>query len=102
MQRMNIPEPGSGWPFVNASWINTVGESGSNPNPDEGRSSTSPSPSEEKATANRPYLILVIEDNVGDVFLIREAIQISGIKARAEIVKDGEKAIAYFDKVDSD
>ena len=31
----NIPEQESDWPFVNESWISTMGGSGSNPNPDE-------------------------------------------------------------------
>jgi DNA-binding response OmpR family regulator len=76
-------------------------ESGSNPSPEKAPLSSSPSP-DESSSAVRPYFVLIIEDNVGDVFLIREAIQASGISARAEVVKDGEKAIAYFHKADSD
>ena len=44
----------------------------------------------------------MIEDNPADVFLIREAIEASGIKVPLHIVKDGEDATRFFDTADRD
>ncbi len=47
-------------------------------------------------------MILLVEDNRADVFLVREAIQAAGIQAELEILADGEKAIQYFERLDAD
>jgi len=47
-------------------------------------------------------VILLVEDNRADVFLVREAIQAAGIQAELEILADGEKAIQYFERLDAD
>jgi CheY-like chemotaxis protein len=46
--------------------------------------------------------ILVVEDNPADVFLIRETIEATGIKAPVDVVKDGEEAARFFDNADHD
>ena len=46
--------------------------------------------------------ILIVEDNTADVFLIREAIEATRIKADLHIVKDGEQATRFFDEADID
>ena len=46
--------------------------------------------------------ILLVEDNRADVFLIQEAIQSAHINAELQIMQDGEKAIQYFERLDSD
>jgi two-component system, chemotaxis family, response regulator Rcp1 len=46
--------------------------------------------------------ILVVEDNPADVFLIRETIKATGIKAPIHVVKDGEEATRFFDHADHD
>jgi DNA-binding response OmpR family regulator len=43
-----------------------------------------------------------VEDSRADVYLIRESIEIAGIDADVHIVQDGEKAIRFFESVDSD
>lgn len=97
---MNIQGLGLVWPSVDGSWIDTMGESGSNPSPGRDQPSASPSHSEDQ-TAQRPC-ILIIEDNSADVFLIRAAIKAANIDADIHIVKDGEQAIRFFDNVDND
>jgi chemotaxis family two-component system response regulator Rcp1 len=76
-----------------------MGESGSNPNPEEDRPSASPSLSKEAA---RYGDILIVEDNPGDVYLIRAAIKAANIDTPVHVVKDGERATQFFDEADSD
>jgi chemotaxis family two-component system response regulator Rcp1 len=47
-------------------------------------------------------VILLVEDNRADVFLIQEAIQVAGIQAEIEVLADGEGAIQYFERMDVD
>jgi chemotaxis family two-component system response regulator Rcp1 len=46
--------------------------------------------------------ILIVEDNPGDVFLIRRAIEAANVHADLRVVHDGEQAIRFFDEVDAD
>jgi CheY-like chemotaxis protein len=46
--------------------------------------------------------ILVIEDNSGDVILIREALEEHGLRGPLSILGDGEKAINMIDRVQAD
>ncbi|MDQ6759633.1 MAG: response regulator [Acidobacteriota bacterium] len=41
-----------------------------------------------------------MEDNVADVFLIREALESAGIQAEIHVVTDGQKAVRFFDEAD--
>jgi len=50
----------------------------------------------------RPWQILVAEDSKSDVFLIRQALQKSGINAQIYIADDGEKTIRFFEQADTD
>jgi len=43
-----------------------------------------------------------VEDNPADVFLIRDAIRLSGIGARVHVIDNGEDAIRFFDSADTD
>jgi len=43
-----------------------------------------------------------VEDNKGDVFLIREAIQATKLNADLHVVQDGEQALRFFEQVDHD
>ncbi|HEV8415632.1 MAG TPA: response regulator [Bryobacteraceae bacterium] len=45
--------------------------------------------------------LLVVEDSVADVFLVKEAIKEEGLKCRIEVADDGEEAIRILDSVDS-
>jgi CheY-like chemotaxis protein len=48
------------------------------------------------------YLIVLIEDNPADVFLIQDAITIHDISAKVLVVRDGEEAIRLVSWADSD
>jgi len=47
-------------------------------------------------------LVLVVEDNEADVFLIREAIEAKKLPMVLDVVTDGEQATLYFDEADGD
>lgn len=44
----------------------------------------------------RPLNVLLVEDNPGDVRLMREALRNGGISKKLEAVEDGEEALAYL------
>jgi DNA-binding response OmpR family regulator len=44
----------------------------------------------------------VIEDNSGDVYMVREVIKAAGLKAEICVVTDGEQATRFFDERDLD
>lgn len=44
----------------------------------------------------------MVEDNLADVFLIREVIKASGLDAAIRLVQDGEKATRFVDDADGD
>jgi CheY-like chemotaxis protein len=49
-----------------------------------------------------PITILLAEDNPGDVFLIRRALEKHGLEVMMDVVDEGQAALRYFDGVDSD
>lgn len=52
---------------------------------------------------NQPELVvLLVEDNVADVFLVKEAIREQGLPFKLHVVPDGEKAVTFFDELDAD
>jgi CheY-like chemotaxis protein len=54
--------------------------------------------SHDKGAAAAP-LILLVEDNSGDVFLIRLALEESGIEHELHVVRDGEQAIDFVSRI---
>jgi CheY-like chemotaxis protein len=50
----------------------------------------------------RRRLVLVVEDNKGDVFLIREAMGFAHVDADISVLHDGHEAILFFDAADKD
>jgi chemotaxis family two-component system response regulator Rcp1 len=49
-----------------------------------------------------PITILLAEDNPGDVFLVRRAMEKNGLDAQLVVVEDGQSALRYIDSVDMD
>jgi two-component system, chemotaxis family, response regulator Rcp1 len=47
------------------------------------------------------HRILIVDDNMADVHLLREAIETAGILAGLDIISDGEKAIEFIDQIDN-
>jgi CheY-like chemotaxis protein len=45
---------------------------------------------------------LLAEDNPGDVFLVRRALEKHGLQVQLEVVEEGQAALRYFDKIDGD
>jgi CheY-like chemotaxis protein len=52
---------------------------------------------------NSPITILLAEDNPGDVFLVRRALEKHGLRhVELVVVEDGQAAIRYMDRIDGD
>jgi chemotaxis family two-component system response regulator Rcp1 len=53
-------------------------------------------------TSNNPEQasLLLVEDNPGDVFLVRHVIREEGLKLELKVAEDGEKAIQIIDRLD--
>ncbi|MDP9054806.1 MAG: response regulator [Acidobacteriota bacterium] len=49
-----------------------------------------------------PITILLAEDNPGDVFLVRRAIEKQGLPVELVVVEEGQAALRYIDRVDAD
>jgi chemotaxis family two-component system response regulator Rcp1 len=61
--------------------------------------SSSPFQNKEKGP-HGVLLVLVIEDNPSDVYLIRSAIEASGLKTSIAVQQDGAAATNFFDEID--
>ncbi len=45
-------------------------------------------------------MIVLIEDNAADARLVREALEEHAVRCELDVIRDGEEAIAFFDRVD--
>lgn len=50
---------------------------------------------------NQELVVLLVEDNAADAFLVREAIREQGLPFELHVVSDGEKALSFFDQMDA-
>jgi CheY-like chemotaxis protein len=96
-----IPARASDWLFVSGLSNSIMAGSGSNPNSERVQPSASPSRCDDSFTG-AGFQILVIEDNSGDVYMVREVIKAAGLKAEICVVTDGEQATRFFDERDLD
>jgi len=48
-----------------------------------------------------PLTLLLVEDNPADVFLVKEAMREEGLACEFHAVEDGEKAMAFMDRMDA-
>src|SRR4051812_1551826 len=94
MKNTAAPELGS--PYARKSWSVTAAESGSNPRvSEEDRSSASPSP-DKTEHLERVYRVLLAEDNPGDVFLVRDALEQEHLPVDLTVKRDGEEMLAFL------
>lgn len=77
-------------------------ESGSNQNLAKERSSSLPSPDAPRAMGPGPLIVLLAEDNLPDALLVREAIKLEGLPLELHVVSDGEQAIEFMAKAETD
>jgi CheY-like chemotaxis protein len=49
-----------------------------------------------------PIIVLLAEDNPGDVFLVRRALEKHGLSVELVVVEDGQAALRYIERVDTD
>src|SRR5262245_1899491 len=50
----------------------------------------------QKSPEDPRVVLLVVEDNHGDVYLVRKAIEYHQVPARIVVAEDGEQAVEYF------
>ena len=46
-------------------------------------------------------MLLLVEDNPADVFLVRESLREEGLDCDLQVADDGEQAIQFFERVDT-
>jgi CheY-like chemotaxis protein len=51
---------------------------------------------------NKAANILLAEDNPGDIFLVKEALQAHEIAGQLHVMRDGDAAIRFIDAIDDD
>jgi CheY-like chemotaxis protein len=98
------PAPVWGLPFASALSNARVAEFGLNPNPDEVRRFYLPSQPTNEISAEsggKAPVILLVEDNPADSGLIREALEEHGVRCELLLVTNGQKAIEFIEKLDS-
>lgn len=98
----NIPAPGLVWQSVNGWSSATEDESGSNQNPARVPPSSSPSLDTARGPAPPPLNLLLVEDNLPDALIVRDAIKKESLPVKVHIVPDGERAIAFINAAESD
>jgi DNA-binding response OmpR family regulator len=54
------------------------------------------------ADSDEHRLLLLVEDNVADVFLVEQAIEFHQVPVRLVVAEDGEAACEFFDRADAD
>jgi len=80
-----------------------VAPSGSNQNWEEDRPFTSPSLKtlSKGEEASRSVPVLLIEDNAGDVLLIKESLKEHGFSGKVSVISDGERAVLFMNEIDA-
>lgn len=91
---------------VNESWSASEAVSGSSPNREEVQRFTLPSQWQENPNELAPVeqtsrLIILVEDNVGDARLVREALENSAIACELIVITNGQRAIQFIEDLDS-
>jgi chemotaxis family two-component system response regulator Rcp1 len=92
----------SDWPFASVSWSAMGDESGSNPPSAMAPPSTSPSPGAPGVPSGRRLNLLMVEDNLADALLVREAIRVEGLPLEVFAASDGELAISFIENAEKD
>jgi CheY-like chemotaxis protein len=98
----NTAAPESAWPFASVSSNAMEDESGSNPNQGKEPLSTSPSRNTPDPQAQRRFNLLLAEDNLPDVLLVREAIANENLPFDIFTASDGQQAFDFIERADKE
>ena len=72
-----------------------------NPSPDKGRNSYSLFQRDRQSKPDR-LAIVVAEDNLGDVFLIKEAVSAAKLDVDLYFIEDGDEVLQFFAQIEED
>jgi CheY-like chemotaxis protein len=98
----DIPAPGSAWQLPTA-WSSVMAdESGSNRKPEKDPPFTSPFRTANRGPAPHLLNLLLVEDNLPDALIIREAIKKEKLPVLVHIVADGERALEFIMAAETD
>lgn len=106
---MSLFDGGCPMRFAGESWSRTADAFGwtpllaeDPPSPSPFPTPPAPSPRESEDTAAKPAvpIILLVEDNSSDVYVIRQVLKHSGLAAKLQVVSDGEEAISTIQKIE--
>ena len=105
-QQPITPAPGWALRSVNESWSASGAVSGLSPSSEEVQRFTLPSqwqnnPNELASVEQTSRLIILVEDNVADARLVREALEKSAIACELVVITNGERAIQFIEDIDS-
>jgi CheY-like chemotaxis protein len=79
-----------------------VDESGLNPNLAKERLSSSQSPEMRNQPDSRRLNLLVVEDNLPDALLVKEAIRMEDLPLEVHLITDGQEAIEFIERAEED
>jgi CheY-like chemotaxis protein len=96
----NTVAPELGWQSASALSSGTEEGSGSNLRPDTARHSTSPSRGTPDGSGGRRLNVLMVEDNLADALLVREALRAEKLPVEVYAAVDGEQAISFIEKAE--
>src|SRR5579862_9214326 len=86
-----------------SGWSSATGEeSGSNPNREREQPFSSPSRETPSPSARQRFNLLLVEDNLPDALLVREAIRKEGLPIELYRVSDGQQAIDFIERAEED
>src|SRR5580704_5914352 len=95
-----VNTPATAWGSPSASELSS--DTGDTSGSSQSRAKDLNSPSQYRSKDARVRaLIVVVEDNPTDVFLISEAIAAYGLQAELKVVEDGEKAISLIARIEA-
>ena len=98
----NMQERASDSPSASAWLSATEDGSGLNRNLERGQPSSSPSLTTRDPPSPPHLILLVAEDNLPDAIIVREAIKKEKLPVEVHIAADGEKALEFFQRAESD
>ena len=86
-----------------SAWLSVMAaESGSSRNPGEGRPSPLPSRDTREGSLPRRLTLLLAEDNLPDVLLVREIVREENLPLDVHVAADGQAAIAFIESAEAD
>jgi two-component system response regulator len=96
----SIPGPEWDLPYASGSSSATADAFGSNPSREKAPDSFSQFQRDRASDPDRPAVV-VVEDNAGDVFLVREVVTTANPGVNLYFMNDGDAALRFFEQIEA-